>query len=445
MHTPVYYILFTRAFIHLNIFQPVISMRNVYALILFIAVALSAGAQTSFGEIVADRSKAAGLYCLYPVPVANYTKPPKGYKPFYISHYGRHGSRTLVNESDYSIPCDVFRKAYNAGVLTDLGRDVASRLELIWAYVDGRQGELTQRGVKQHHDIAQRMFRNNPGVFDRGAKITARSTVVMRCAHSMAAFCEGLKELVPEINIPRESGKRYMKYMANVTTEANYFCRGDGPAAKRISQFEEEMTKPARLMNTLFADSSYVSDNINSGALMRSLFLIAIDQPNTDIDVRLDDIFTDQELYDLWQAYNYRYYNHMSNPTSANGAILNNAKPLLKNLIESADKMIADGGHGADLRFGHDSCIVPLVGLMKIDGCYGSTDDPYKLAEVYADFKISPMAANLQMVFCRNKVGEVIVRLLLNEREVSLPLKSEIAPFYRWNDLRSYLEDCLDN
>ncbi len=86
---------------------------------------------------------------------------------------------------------------------------------------------------------------------------------------------------------------------------------------------------------------------------------------------------------------------------------------------------------------------MPLLGLLKVEGCYGSTDDPHKLHEVYADFKISPMAANLQIIFFRNKKGEVIAKLMLNEREVSLPVKTDIAPFYRWDDLRAYISDIL--
>ena len=53
------------------------------------------------------------------------------------------------------------------------------------------------------------------------------------------------------------------------------------------------------------------------------------------------------------------------------------------------------------------------------------------------------MAANLQIIFFRNKKGEVIAKLMLNEREVSLPVKTDIAPFYRWDDLRAYISDIL--
>lgn len=420
-------------------------MRKFIPLFLAVGAALSSHAQTNFEEISANPDKTGGLYYLYPVTESANTKAPKGYKPFYISHYGRHGSRTLVNETDYSTPLATLNEADKAGALTDLGKDVKNRLQLVWDDVNGRFGELTPKGVEQHKGIAKRMYHAFPEVFDKKSVMTAKSTTRMRCAHSMAAFCEGLKELEPKLDIPKESGQRYMYYMSNVCPAASEFNKWGNPASLRSDSFTVAKTKSERLMNALFRDSEYLKNKVNGGALMRQIFLIAINQPNTATDVRLDDLFTIEERYDLWQAYNYHYYNHMSNPTSAKGAVLDNARPLLANILQSSIDMIESGNHGADLRFGHDSCIVPLVGLMKVDGCYGSTDDPYKLHEVYADFKISPMAANLQLVFFRNKAGDVIVKLMLNEREVSIPVKTDIAPFYHWTDVKSYFENILNN
>lgn len=419
-------------------------MRFILLPALLLSVSLYATSQTTFEEITLSPDKAAGLYYLYPVSESINTKAPKGYKPFYISHYGRHGSRYLVGDEQYAKPYMIFKTADNAGALTEKGKDVMNRLATIWADAEGRSGELTSIGVKQHHDIAQRMYRSYPEVFAGKPTLTAKSTTVMRCAHSMAAFCEGLKELKPSLIIPRESAARYMKYMANVSPKANQFTKWDGAAAKRSAEFEKSVTEPDRLMAILFNNQEYLKNhNIDTKDLMRNLFRISIDVPNTECTIRLDDLFTPEERFKMWQNYNYHYYNHMSNPPSANGAILENALPLLANIVESADAAIAAGRNGADLRFGHDSCIVPLVGLMKIDGCYGSSDDPNTLHEVYADFKISPMAANLQLIFFKNKKEDVIVKLMLNEREVAIPVKTDIAPFYKWNDVRDYFNNIL--
>ena len=57
-------------------------------------------AQTAKDEIFNDLNKAGGVYYAYPVSTVEQTPAPKGYEPFYVSHYGRHGSRYLIADND---------------------------------------------------------------------------------------------------------------------------------------------------------------------------------------------------------------------------------------------------------------------------------------------------------------------------------------------------------
>ena len=44
------------------------------------------------------------------------------------------------------------------------------------------------------------------------------------------------------------------------------------------------------------------------------------------------------------------------------------------------------------------------------------------------------------MIFYTNRKGDVLVKLLYNEKETRIPaLKSEHGPYYYWSDLRQYL------
>ena len=141
---------------------------------LSLSYAFSASALSVKDEVLGNPEKAGGVYYAYPGPADSLAVAPDGYEPFYISHYGRHGSRYLISDE-------------------------------VWKEADGRGGELTPLGARQHKGIARRMLQNYPAVFRDSAEITARSTQVMRCAHSMMAFCEGLKELDPSLVIPKES------------------------------------------------------------------------------------------------------------------------------------------------------------------------------------------------------------------------------------------------
>ena len=72
------------------------------------AFALVMNAQTAREEIAQNPCFSASNYLAYPGPTKELTKAPKGYKPFYISHYGRHGSRYLIGTDDYNNPVDIF-------------------------------------------------------------------------------------------------------------------------------------------------------------------------------------------------------------------------------------------------------------------------------------------------------------------------------------------------
>jgi hypothetical protein len=85
-----------------------------------------------------------------------------------------------------------------------------------------------------------------------------------------------------------------------------------------------------------------------------------------------------------------------------------------------------------------------LAALMQFDNCTAYESNPYELYKVYTDFKISPMASNIQLIFFKNKAGDVIVKFMLNEREVSIPAETDIYPFYRWADARAALQHLLD-
>ena len=63
-----------------------------------------ADAQTAREQIAAVPERAGGIYHSYEYRPAAAAPAPDGYTPFYISHYGRHGSRWHASESVYAGP-----------------------------------------------------------------------------------------------------------------------------------------------------------------------------------------------------------------------------------------------------------------------------------------------------------------------------------------------------
>ena len=72
----------------------------------FITVLLtSVYAQNVYDEIRSNPLVSASNYMAYPGPAQQMLTPaPKGMTPFYVSHYGRHGSRYHNKPSTYNDP-----------------------------------------------------------------------------------------------------------------------------------------------------------------------------------------------------------------------------------------------------------------------------------------------------------------------------------------------------
>lgn len=405
---------------------------------------LGVSAQTTFEEISADLNKAGGVYLAYPKVEAKQTPAPKGYKPFYVSHYGRHGSRYLLGDRDYLWIIQLMQKADSVNGLTPLGKDVLKRLTLVWQEVQGRAGDLTPLGVRQHQGIAERMSKNFPEVFSGKRSVSARSTVVYRCAMSMAAFGDRLKGLNPQLDISYEMSEKYMSYLNYHTDRSNAFTHGEkGPWVEEYRKFEEQQVKPDRLVNTLFSNADFIRCEVNPNNLMWGLYWIAVDMQDIETPVSFYDIFTAREMFDLWQCVNYRFYIGNANPLASKGIVMANAKSLVENIIESADAAIKDRSIAATLRFGHDGNVIPLLALLQIENFDVAVAGPSEVYKYWCDFKATPMASNVQIVFFENKKGDVLVKFLHNEKEVHIPVKTDNWPYYHWNEVRDYYQKRL--
>lgn len=409
-------------------------MKKTLLLLFSVALALPLGAQTAREEIEADRAKAAGLHYAYPGPQSVQTPAPKGYKPFYISHFGRHGSRWHVSKEDYTAPLGLLDSAHKAGALTPVGEEVLVKARALWEDAERRTGELTPLGKKQHEGVASRMFASFPEAFKGNARVTANSTTSGRVMMSMFYFCNTLKKLNPALQIDINSSRRDSRFVSNRVK------RSDSARSDRLKAQEalgRKILKPERLMGVLFSDPSFIK-GLDGPQVMWNLYYLAEMAQNVELDSEsFLDIFTADELYDCWRLDNYEMYLYAADPREQD-VIAPSCKPMIEHIIEKADETIESGGRGATLRFSHDSYLVPMAVCLRLEGCTGQSEDPEQCDQVFIDYKISPMCGNIQLVFFKNKKGEVLVKFLLNENEVRIPVESELAPYYHWEDVKAY-------
>lgn len=414
-------------------------MKKILMALVLMALPFTIYAQTTREEMAADPNKTGGVYFAYPSATADNTPAPKGYKPFHISHYGRHGSRYLIGDNDYEWIARLLHQAYDSEALTPLGIDFMNRLDSLMIETKGRGGDLSPLGRRQHRDIASRMQANYPEVFTDKSYITARSTLVPRCILSMASFCESLKEKNPRLAIEMESSNRNMAYLCHSTKESDEFNGKNGWWQEVYRKFEESQTHPDRVVSAVFSDPEFVERYVKPHGFMWGIYWLASDAQNTEGKINFYDLLTDDELFDLWQCFNARFYAQHADYAPAQGIHLQNAANLLTNIIETADEAIASDRPSAALRFGHDGNVVPLASLMHLEGCDAVVERPEDFYKGWCDWRVAPMAANIQLIFFRNpKSEDILVKILHNERETRIPVETDMWPYYNWKDVKEY-------
>lgn len=411
----------------------------------FISALFMAGnilAQSAKEEIGNNIRLTASNYLAYRGPQKELTKVPKGLKPFYISHYGRHGSRYLIGDNDYNIPLNTLSKAEKDGKLTPLGQETLEKVRTLVFRAQRRHGELTPLGHQQHRDIARRMYERFPDVFAGNVHVDAKSTVVIRCILSMENELQQLMLLNPQLQISQDASEYDMPYMNHGDKVLGAQKDVTRVQMEYLAYFKKNFDyKP--LIERLFTDVAYVENNFDVYEFVSRLFRLASNIQSTESrhDTSLYNVFTNDELYRLWQVANAWWYLHYGPAPQNGGTQPFSQRYLLKNIIEKADSAIALPKPGATLRFGHETMVMPLTCLLGLNGHDRQIADIGQLEQQgWVNYRIFPMAANIQFVFYRKDSNDkdVLVKVLLNEDEATLPIASDMAPLYHWKDVREY-------
>ena len=370
------------------------------------------------GSLFAQYEKSGGVYYAYPVTKTTLESAPEGYEPFYISHYGRHGSRWLTSDARYVWVDNHFADTKN---LTKLGKDVRKRLKKVCKNAMGNGGKLTPLGARQHRGIARRMYQNFPQLFTADSHLTARSSVTGRCRASMLAFLGELEMLAKLEKQEAITDSADMDWIANSSPEQK--------ALEERTQIPLKVS-PDRFTKALFIDPSKVENPVK---LLTELHTIASDMQDVELDVSLYDIFTEEEIEAVYDKNNKGMSTIHGDLIENEGIPARTAVPLWKRIEADADAAIARGGIGADLRFGHDTNLYRLMTLMGLlhQEMMRSEESGKRYDKMD---EILPMAANLQMIFYKNAQGDILVQLLHNEKSIG---------FRKWSDLKQQVDERL--
>ena len=369
------------------------------------------------------------------------TPAPKGFKPVYVSHYGRHGSRSNWGDTTYKYVIDALSKAKEAGLLTAGGDSLLSEVTRVLEGYDGMDGRLTQRGVREHGMIASRLFERYPKVFKGDRWIRAMASTSQRCIISMNAFTVSLGKKNPALQFRLDTGEKFMDY---ISYTPNYQELTKGTTEIINQAWAGVKHDTTYVLRRLFTDPVAAHKFFKSAdALQWNIMSAAEIAEDFDIEENLYRFVPFDLIYEKWSRSNMSLYLHHCNSVEFGEKRVPLAESLVTDIVEKADEALARGDIAADLRFGHDYPIMTLVSYLGIEGV-GDKLTADQIDDNWFGFWNICMASNLQLVFYRNKAGETLVKFFYNEQERLLRgLEPYQGPYYRWETVKANLKGYL--
>lgn len=385
-----------------------------------------------------DLTRAGNNTNSYEFGAIHETPVPKGYKVFYVSHFGRHGSRSNWGGFQYEAVIRTLTAAKERGILTASGDSLLNEATRVLEAYDGMDGRISPRGVREHARIAANLYDRYPKLFKGKKRIRAISSTVQRCILSMTGFTNELCRKNPGLEISITAGEKIDKWLNN--TGSGDLTSG---ANALLGAYRQSLppVDTVTVMERLFTDQSTARDLVgNVQRFQGAILATASIAEDFDIEENLYRFLPFDAIYQYWSTGNRDLYMKHGNSVEFGQARSAEGRFLAEDIVKRADEAIAGGEYVADLRFGHDHPMLGLVSYLGIEGA-GDRLSFDEIDRSWYGFYNIPMAANLQLVFCRNKAGSVLVKFLYNEKECMLRgLESVSGPYYDWNVVKANIE-----
>ena len=412
-----------------------------FLLPILLLLSWSAAGQSSRDEVLADPAKAGGLMYVYDYTAEPPVTPaPKGYKPFYVSHIGRHGARYVLG-MQYDTLAACLGRAARENLLNERGKQLLRDYQSYYLRVFNLEGTLTGKGAEQERTIGRRLYRRYPQLFKGPTRGVAFSTPSSRVVLSMTSYIDGLQSMDKDLSVDARSAESFSVFLRPNWSTLNR----ERPVPR------EEINRPyppyflktvdvQGIMGRVFTDPDAAVERAHIHPVDFITVLMSlvgeqhcVDEPSTIFDglMTLEDRIAYAQARAYYMSLTFGHF--QGSPT----LFPDFAAYTVRDFIERADEDSAAGDLQLRLRFTHDSSIMPLMVYLDINGLGRYAATPEEAFEIYPNWKL-PMGASLHLVFFRNKKGDILVKALFNEQEATLPFPALQGPYYRWNDFKSY-------
>ncbi len=410
---------------------------------LFCATALTAQSRCEAAmQMLRENPNRAGINShVYEFIEEKDTPAPAGYAPFYLTHYGRNGSRTDFRADDYVYVINRLEQARQQGILTPDGAYLLDKSQQVLADFAGMSGRLTRRGEMEHRELARRILLRYPAVFKKGCgTLRVKSTTVPRVLVSASNFLAQMTAMHPGFVYTFDTGEKYTLALTNSSSMS--LKRQVSPLLDSLRRIPCDTTSVYAL---LFTDGAAARRIVTDpDEFQHRIFQVARISESMGIADDLYRFLPEDVIYKWWDFSNRSIYVRQNNSVEWGASRMENAEPLVRAVLADVDDALAGGKIAADLKFGHDYPLLSLCGYLGLSG----VGDRLRFDEIpfkwYSPRNI-PFASNLQLVFYRSrKGGDILVKAVYNGVERSISgLEPVSGPYYKWADLKAKCEDRL--
>lgn len=374
-----------------------------------------------------DSRKAMSNNCIFDADKLAKIKAPKGYKPFYISHFGRHGSRYAFTDI-YHYVDTLLAMAEKEGQLTEYGKMLYAKTQELEKKYSPHVGELSQKGWDQHYEIAKATVRTYPEVFSKGAGVRAVSSDENRAMMSMTAFISGLKEASPSLPV-----------YATARECDQHECRpGKSKSIKLPIPYNKDAYREGAadwdLLKKIFKNPNVLEGHISYYKAAYNLYVLYCGLSSlSDCEISFDGLFTDEDMLNIWEIANVSFWERSYRRQR-------DVFSMMNAMVEDCDDAFAKGRTGGKFRFTHDTYMMPMMILLSVNDNGMTPGDLSEVKEHFRSYEV-PMAATLHFVFYRNKKSDdILCGILLNGEQATVPISTKDCGLYSWDDLKAYIQ-----
>ncbi len=376
---------------------------------------------------------------------------PDSLKPVYVARVARHGARYISSPKKLEKLQEAISKASAAGTLTKEGQRFNALLKSVENNTGNQWGRLSEVGCREEVSLAKDLYTLLPELLKK-ARVNAISTYVPRVVMTMYQFNHELTALSSDINITASEGRQYSYLLRCFTADSLYSSyRDKGDWSKVSEKLMDSIVSPEpakRILGNLpgVDDHKYKKLTLEMYDVLQSLTAFGMAAPT-------DEFMSEADYHACWEVDNLEHY--LRNTDTPLSSLAGKASsPLLARIIADADASLgarlidqamkradmnreeAPERYDANFYFGHAETLMPLLSLMRVEGCFDDSSDFATLSSRWKDYEIVPLGANIDIILLQSSTGRTYTALRHNGRFVAPMQGAMIVP---WHDYKAYL------